>query len=72
MRSSSVSILGMDPRMDRRCLFQSVGAQLQECNHQLEIRVSELCEETACFSGALPTGEARARGSDSAKNQTRW
>ncbi|MDO5520304.1 MAG: ABC transporter ATP-binding protein [bacterium] len=44
-----VSILGMDPRRDRIKLFQKVGVQFQEANYQTEIRVNELCEETACL-----------------------
>ncbi len=47
--SGSVSVLGLDPRQDRRRLFQQVGVQFQECDYQPEIRVSELCEETACL-----------------------
>ena len=44
-----VSILGCNPQKDRRRLFQNVGVQFQECDYQPEIRVSELCEETACL-----------------------
>ena len=44
-----VSVLALDPRKDRRCLFQQVGVQFQECDYQPEIKVSELCEETACL-----------------------
>ncbi|MDO5292944.1 MAG: ABC transporter ATP-binding protein [bacterium] len=44
-----VSILGMDPKRDRTRLFQKVGVQFQEANYQTEIRVNELCEETACL-----------------------
>lgn len=44
-----VSILGYNPRADRRRLFQKVGVQFQECDYQREIKVSELCEETACL-----------------------
>ena len=47
--SGEVSILALDPRKDRRRLFQKVGVQFQECNCQPEIKVSELCEETACL-----------------------
>lgn len=47
--SGSVSILGCNPRKNRRRLFQNVGVQFQECNYQPEIKVSELCEETACL-----------------------
>ena len=44
----TVSVLSLDPRKDRR-LFQQVGVQFQECGCQPEIKVSELCEETACL-----------------------
>ncbi len=47
--SGTVSVLGYDPRKDRRSLFQSVGVQFQESDYQPEIKVSELCEETACL-----------------------
>ena len=45
----TVSVLSLDPRKDRRRLFQQVGVQFQECDYQPEIKVSELCEETACL-----------------------
>ena len=47
--SGIVSVLGYDPRKDRRHLFQKVGVQFQESDYQPEIKVSELCEETACL-----------------------
>ena len=47
--SGTVTILGRNPRKDRRSLFQKVGVQFQECDYQPEIKVSELCEETACL-----------------------
>lgn len=47
--SGTVSILGCNPKQDRCRLFQNVGVQLQEGDYQPEIRVSELCEETACL-----------------------
>lgn len=47
--SGNVSVLALDPRKDRRRLFQQVGVQFQECDYQPEIKVSELCEETACL-----------------------
>lgn len=49
MDSGTVSILSLDPGKDRRRLFQQVGVQFQECGYQPEIKVSELCEETACL-----------------------
>ena len=45
----TVSILGCHPQRDRRKLFQKVGVQFQDCSCQPEIRVGELCEETACL-----------------------
>lgn len=45
--NGTVTILGHDPQKDRRNLFQNVGVQFQECDYQPEIKVSELCEETA-------------------------
>ena len=47
--SGTVSVLGCNPQKDRRRLFQNVGVQFQESDYQPEIRVSELCEETACL-----------------------
>ena len=47
--SGTVTILGHDPKKDRCNLFQNVGVQFQECDYQPEIKVSELCEETACL-----------------------
>jgi ABC-2 type transport system ATP-binding protein len=47
--SGTASVLGCDPRKNRRNLFQKVGVQFQECDYQPEIKVSELCEETACL-----------------------
>ncbi len=47
--SGTVSILGRDPRKDRKRLFQQVGVQLQANDYQPEIKVSEICEETACL-----------------------
>ena len=45
--SGTVSVLGYNPRKERRRLFQNVGVQFQESDYQPEIKVSELCEETA-------------------------
>ncbi len=42
-----VTILGMNPLTARKQLFLRVGVQFQEANYQHEIRVDELCEETA-------------------------
>lgn len=45
--SGSVSILGLNPKFDRKELFEKVGVQFQEANYQENIRVEELCEVTA-------------------------
>ncbi|MBP0957328.1 MAG: ABC transporter ATP-binding protein [Oscillospiraceae bacterium] len=47
--SGTSSLLGLDPKKDRRRLFEQVGVQFQESQYQNEIRVNELCEETACL-----------------------
>lgn len=47
--SGKVTLLGCDPKKDRKKLFQNVGVQFQQCDYQTEIKVSELCEETACL-----------------------
>lgn len=44
--SGNVSVLGMNPRTDRKTLFEKVGVQFQEANYQDKITVRELCEET--------------------------
>ncbi len=45
--SGTVTILGMNPQIDRKKLFERVGVQFQEANYQDKIRVAELCEVTA-------------------------
>lgn len=47
--SGTVSVLGYNPRRNRRLLFEKVGVQFQQSDYQPEIKVSELCEETACL-----------------------
>ncbi len=47
--SGEVRILGLNPEKERKSLFQKVGVQFQECDYQAEIKVFELCEETACL-----------------------
>lgn len=42
----TVSILGMNPILDRKRLFENVGVQFQESNYQDKVTVSELCEGT--------------------------
>ena len=44
-----VRILGLDPRRQRKALFQQVGVQFQEASCQENIRVGELCEATAAL-----------------------
>ena len=45
--SGTVRLLGQDPKKNRRTLFERIGVQFQEGDYQKEIKVSELCEETA-------------------------
>ncbi len=45
----TIRLLGQDPKKRRRTLFQRIGVQFQEGDYQKEIKVSELCEETACL-----------------------
>lgn len=47
--SGTITVLGCNPQKNRRSLFQNVGVQFQEGDYQPEIKVSELCEETACL-----------------------
>ena len=47
--SGTVRILGLDPRTERKQLFEQVGVQFQESNYPDRIKVKELCEETACL-----------------------
>lgn len=41
-----ISVLGMNPKKERKQLFQKVGVQFQESNYQDKITVKELCETT--------------------------
>ena len=43
----TVRLLGQDPRKNRRALMARIGVQFQEGDYQKEIKVSELCKETA-------------------------
>ena len=43
----TVRLLGQDPKKQRRSLFERVGVQFQEGDYQKEIKVNELCRETA-------------------------
>lgn len=49
MDNGSVSILGQNPNKNKRKLFNKIGVQFQEANYQTEIKVEEICEETASF-----------------------
>lgn len=44
-----VSILGMNPTIHRREVFELVGVQFQEANYQENVKVDELCEVTAAL-----------------------
>ena len=43
----TIRLLGQDPKEKHRALFQRIGVQFQEGDYQKEIRVAELCDETA-------------------------
>ena len=43
----TVRLLGQDSKKQRRSLFERVGVQFQEGDYQKEIKVYELCKETA-------------------------
>ena len=45
--AGTVRLLGQDPSRRRRALFERIGVQFQEGDYHREIKVSELCEETA-------------------------
>ena len=45
--AGTVRLLGQDPKKRRRALFERIGVQFQEGDYHREIKVSELCEETA-------------------------
>lgn len=47
--AGTVRLLGESPNKRRSALFQRIGVQFQEGDYQQEIKVSELCEETACL-----------------------
>lgn len=47
--AGTVRLLGQSPNKRRSALFQRIGVQFQEGDYQQEIKVSELCEETACL-----------------------
>ena len=43
----TIRLLGQDPKKKHSALFQRIGVQFQEGDYQKEIRVAELCDETA-------------------------
>ena len=45
--AGTVRLLGQDPKKKRRALFERIGVQFQEGDYHKEIKVSELCDETA-------------------------
>lgn len=47
--AGEVKILNMDPIKQRKKLFQKIGVQFQDASYQREIRVDELCQETAAI-----------------------
>ena len=56
--AGTVSILGMDPLLQRKQLFENVGVQFQEANYQDKVTVSELCEVTqSLYKNAADYGD---------------
>ena len=56
--AGTVSILGMDPLLQRKQLFENVGVQFQEATYQDKVTVSELCEVTqSLYKNAADYGE---------------
>lgn len=49
-----VRVLGMDPVTERQNVYSQVGVQFQDSSWQTGIRVSELCEATACLYDPVP------------------
>lgn len=47
--SGTVRILGLNPKTERKKLFENVGVQFQELHYQGKITVSELCEMTSAL-----------------------
>ena len=43
------TIFGLDPRTNRKAVFERVGVQLQSANYQNNIRVDELCKEMSAL-----------------------
>ncbi len=66
----TISVLGMDPRRDRKRLFARVGVQFQVTRFQDKIRVREACHEyAAMFGSARDWRDLLARfGLDAAEN----
>lgn len=60
--AGSATILGMDPRAQRKKLFERVGVQFQEARYQDKITVDELCRETrALYREAYDPAQLLAR-----------
>ena len=47
--SGTILVLGMNPKMGRKQLFENVGVQFQDANYQEKITVGELCEVTGAL-----------------------
>lgn len=47
MDEGRVEVLGLNPRKDRKQLFEKVGVQFQQTNYQDKIKVKEVCELTS-------------------------
>ncbi len=47
--AGTISIFGMNPKTNRKKLFERIGVQFQQADYQDKITVGELCEVTASF-----------------------
>jgi ABC-2 type transport system ATP-binding protein len=47
--AGKVKLLGLDPKKNRKKLFEQVGVQLQSSHYQQNIKVYELCEEMSAL-----------------------
>jgi ABC-2 type transport system ATP-binding protein len=56
--AGTVSILGMNPLLQRKQLFEDVSVQFQEANYQDKVTVAELCEVTqSLYRNVVDYGE---------------
>lgn len=47
--TGTISILGLNPKTDRKALYQQIGVQLQETSYPEKIKVWEICKQFSAF-----------------------